>query len=443
MTRSVFVSVANLDLERASPPARAVGRRPADRGPRRAARRRRPGSDVIIDDLPRDVRTVEVRLVGSRSVRSRRRAGPARRRRPRLGRHPARPHAADPRRRRGRPVPRDRPVVPARRRAVRRDVRPSTGRRPNARTDGRGTSSSSRATSRRRCRGRPILAIAPPRTSPLGEVAGKLTNPGIGSLDPDEPVLRYVDLSTTHISEASQLLDARLGPDDRARAAWRAAAVRGHPRRDRRAAVLAFEPRRSDLPLQVAFPILLANLTGELLGSSTAPTEAVDPGTPVELHIPAGRSGLTVTRPDGATTELVPSRRPAAPRRSRSPAPTCRASTRSRPIVDPQRLGARRRRVPARARPPRRIAEPSAARAPRRASRAARGRLTRWRRCASRSTCSTSTNSTIAPGSAAAIEALGTTAAARPPRVRAGSRAPAPSPSDRRPATSCGSRSCC
>ena len=36
-------------------------------------------------------------------------------------------------------------------------------------------------------------------------------------------------------------------------------------------AVLAFEPRRSDLPLQVAFPILLANLTGELLGGSAAP----------------------------------------------------------------------------------------------------------------------------------------------------------------------------
>jgi hypothetical protein len=71
-------------------------------------------------------------------------------------------------------------------------------------------------------------------------------------------------------------------------------------------AVLAFEPRRSDLPLQVAFPILLANLTGELLGSSTAPTEAVQPGTPVELVIPAGAIGVTITRPDGTTAELVP-----------------------------------------------------------------------------------------------------------------------------------------
>ena len=53
----------------------------------------------------------------------------------------------------------------------------------------------------------PILAIAPPRSSPLGDVTGTLENPGIGSLDPDEPVLRYVDLSTTHIA-AAQRLDA-------------------------------------------------------------------------------------------------------------------------------------------------------------------------------------------------------------------------------------------
>ena len=71
-------------------------------------------------------------------------------------------------------------------------------------------------------------------------------------------------------------------------------------------AVLAFEPRHSDLPLQVAFPILLANLTGELLGGSAAPTEAVEPGAPVELPIPAGAVGLTVTRPDGRRRELVP-----------------------------------------------------------------------------------------------------------------------------------------
>ena len=151
----------------------------------------------------------------------------------------------------------------------------------------------------------PVLAIAPPRTSPLGEVDGKLTNPGIGALNPDEPVLRYVDLSTTHIAEAQRLVL----PD------WARTVIPGPggapllyvgERAGQRAAVLAFEPRRSDLPLQVAFPILLANLAGELLGGSAGPADAVTPGSPVSLPIPSGATALLVTRPDGSTVELAP-----------------------------------------------------------------------------------------------------------------------------------------
>ena len=151
----------------------------------------------------------------------------------------------------------------------------------------------------------PILAIAPTSSGPLGEVTGTIKDPGIGSLSPDEPILRYVDLSTTHIAEA-----ARLTLPDWARTVI--PGPRGAPllytgnRAGLPTAVLAFEPRRSDLPLQVAFPILLANLTGELMGGSAAPAEAVQPGMPVSLTIPAGSTGLSVTRPDGSAVELVP-----------------------------------------------------------------------------------------------------------------------------------------
>ncbi len=151
----------------------------------------------------------------------------------------------------------------------------------------------------------PILAIAPTEDSPLGEVTGTLEDPGIGSLSPDEPILRYVDLSTTHIAEASRLVL----PD------WARAVIPGPrgapllyagPRAGLPTAVLAFEPRLSDLPLQVAFPVLLANLTGELMGGSAAPTEAIQPGTPVNLAIPPGATGIAVERPDGSVVELVP-----------------------------------------------------------------------------------------------------------------------------------------
>jgi hypothetical protein len=43
------------------------------------------------------------------------------------------------------------------------------------------------------------------------------------------------------------------------------------------------------------------------MGTSTAPTEAVSPGTPVQLHIPSGAVGLSVVAPDGTETRLAPS----------------------------------------------------------------------------------------------------------------------------------------
>lgn len=149
----------------------------------------------------------------------------------------------------------------------------------------------------------PVLAIAPPATSALGAVGGTTANPAVGRLDATDPILRYVDLSTLHVASA-QTMELP---------GWARAVIPGTGTSPllysgtlagRRAAVLAFLPRQSDLPLQVAFPILLANLTGELLGGSQTPADAVAPGAPVTLAIPAGATGLRVTRPDGTVDEL-------------------------------------------------------------------------------------------------------------------------------------------
>jgi Ca-activated chloride channel family protein len=150
-----------------------------------------------------------------------------------------------------------------------------------------------------------ILAVAPPASSDLGEVVGTLTDPGIATPSVDEPILKYIDLSTVHVGKATKLVQP----------AW-ARTVIGGPaaspllymgeRDGQRAGVLAFLPRNSDLPLQVAFPLLMANLTGELLGGSAAPTEALEPGDPVSIPIPPGATSLRVTRPDGSVVELVP-----------------------------------------------------------------------------------------------------------------------------------------
>ena len=127
-------------------------------------------------------------------------------------------------------------------------------------------------------------------------MTGTLTNPGIGTLDATDPILRYVDLTTTHIGEAQKLeLPAwarPVIPGPGTSPLLYAGTLAGRP-----AAVLAFEPRRSDLPLQVAFPVLLANLAGELLGGSRTPARRDRPGLAGDAGDPGRRQG----RQGGAT----------------------------------------------------------------------------------------------------------------------------------------------
>jgi VWA domain-containing protein/aerotolerance regulator-like protein len=303
VTRSVFISVANLDIE-------AAARRIEVWGDDRLLEARdvsldaQARSDVVIDDVPPDVAVVEVRLVGSDPTST------------------AIPDqlAVDDRAWAVMPTTQTRLVLlvgdgdPYLETALSYlpnvelyGVAPADYGPASQRTDGRAWDltifeSNLPATLPQT----PILAIAPPRSSALGDVNGTIKDPGIGSLSPDEPILRYVDLSTTHISQAQRLTTPAWArtviPGPRGAPLLYAGVRAGLP-----TAVLAFEPRRSDLPLQVAFPILLSNLTGELLGGSAAPTNAVAPGTPVNLTVPAGATGVMVTQPDGTTTELVAS----------------------------------------------------------------------------------------------------------------------------------------
>lgn len=300
-TRSLFVSLANLDLESAT-------RRLEIHGDDRLLESRtitidaQQRADVIIDDIPDGVTILEVRLVAGDGV-----AG-----RPDL-------LAADDRAWAVVPPIRERNILVVG--AGDPYLETALSFLPHARLFGLKPAEYPAGASRKdgtawdliifegfvpaTLPATAILAIAPPTTSGLGEVVGTLKNPGIATLGTDEPILRYVDLTTTHVAEAKHLTLP----------AWARTVIpgpKGAPllysgvRAGLPAAVLAFEPRQSDLPLQVAFPILLANLTGELLGGSAAPAAAVKPGEPVVLSIPSGMAGLRVVAPDGRAVDLLP-----------------------------------------------------------------------------------------------------------------------------------------
>jgi Ca-activated chloride channel homolog len=132
----------------------------------------------------------------------------------------------------------------------------------------------------------------------------------------EEPVLRAVDLNDPLIAHVNMgevnVLDAvRIPLPDWARlvAAGDTGSISapilfaGQPD-GRRVAVLTFDVRRSDLPLQVAFPLLTANLTGWLApGRSGGLPEQITPGAPVSLAMPPEVASVSVTRPDGSRSQ--------------------------------------------------------------------------------------------------------------------------------------------
>jgi Ca-activated chloride channel family protein len=116
-----------------------------------------------------------------------------------------------------------------------------------------------------------LLFIAPPRSTEVFSVTGRIDQPtpravsSIGDVVED-PLLAYVSLSEVRVLEAMRVSTP----------VWARPVLLGdtgtgsYPLlwagewEGRRVAVLAFDLRRSDLPLQVAFPLLLANLAAWL-----------------------------------------------------------------------------------------------------------------------------------------------------------------------------------
>jgi hypothetical protein len=106
--------------------------------------------------------------------------------------------------------------------------------------------------------------VDPGDDGPFGTLEGRIETPSIAVPDPEEPLLRFVDLSTVHIGRAREVdlaADMRAivdsGGGDPLVAVGRDA---GRP-----LALVGFDLAESDLPLQVAFPLLVSNLVDYLV----------------------------------------------------------------------------------------------------------------------------------------------------------------------------------
>jgi len=150
-----------------------------------------------------------------------------------------------------------------------------------------------------------LLYIRPISSTNTFSITGITESPTLQSVNSADPLLEYVDLKDISILDT-----VRISLPDWARPVL-IDQISGDPllfvgqTTGRRVATLSFDPRRSDLPLQVAYPILIANLVDWLLpGRIGDIPDQVKPGEAVTFTPPADVTVLTVTHPDGTSTHL-------------------------------------------------------------------------------------------------------------------------------------------
>jgi hypothetical protein len=151
----------------------------------------------------------------------------------------------------------------------------------------------------------PAFYIAPAGTGagqPL-EVAGTLERPFFDKLDREHPIMRFIALHDVNIASAQQLRpepgDHVLGADARG-----PLLVAGE-RNGRRFAVLGFDVRDSDLPLRVAWPLLLINVIDWFTSDAAEHDATASVGETVALALPAGVASARVRSPAGDERTLV------------------------------------------------------------------------------------------------------------------------------------------
>ncbi len=141
-----------------------------------------------------------------------------------------------------------------------------------------------------------LFFIAPPQSTAYFSVTGTLEFPSVRPVFGDEPLLRSVS-----VSEVSVLKAARIAPGNWARVVIDsdgAPLLVAGERDGRRIVVLAFDLHQSDLPLQVAFPLLLSNIVSYLSPGTGAQAAQLVPGQPLVVPIDEAVTEVRVIRPD-------------------------------------------------------------------------------------------------------------------------------------------------
>ncbi len=146
----------------------------------------------------------------------------------------------------------------------------------------------------------PLIVLDPPSGSAL---AGG-TAVGIGKVraaDAGDPLLANVDLQDVHVARSQDLRASTFGRVLLTSLQTPLVLVRDEPFRQ---ILVGFDLHESDLPLRIAFPILVQNMSEWMLPSSV-PSHSFHPDEAVTIVPEAGATSVTVTRPDGSHRALA------------------------------------------------------------------------------------------------------------------------------------------
>jgi hypothetical protein len=128
-------------------------------------------------------------------------------------------------------------------------------------------------------------------------VRGTIDAPLITDTAAAHPLMRWVALKDLNIARASSFA---LEPGDVAVASsFKQPIIVARDREGRKTAAIGFDLRRSDLPLRVAFPVLLINALDWFAGADSGLVDSYATGRPWRVPVPSGASELWVKAPDG------------------------------------------------------------------------------------------------------------------------------------------------
>jgi len=146
----------------------------------------------------------------------------------------------------------------------------------------------------------PLLVIDPPAGTTLAGAQAV----GIGRVrasDAGDPLLANVDLQDVHVARSQDLRASTFGRPLITSLQTPLVLVRDEPFRQ---ALFGFDLHESDLPLRIAFPILVQNLSEWMLPPSV-PSHSFHPDEPVTIVPESGATSVSVIRPDGSRRALA------------------------------------------------------------------------------------------------------------------------------------------